>query len=144
MAGVKTDKGEKRGEQMKSRTNRFVVKPKVLEKLVHHDMDRANKEIGLPYNYMGKSLVPEADIHVGLQEVKKVPPDSSFVEPHKHDVSQFYGIIGELTVEVTLEDEKHEVSGPASIFIPTGMMHTFRPIRGSGYVMIVLRKGEYG
>jgi mannose-6-phosphate isomerase-like protein (cupin superfamily) len=129
---------------MLGKTDRFIVKPRIVEKLVYHDMERAKKEIGLPYKYMGSSMVPEADIDVGLQEVKKVPLDSSFVEPHKHDVSQFYGIIGDLTVEVTLEDEKHEVSGPASIFIPAGMMHTFRPLRGSGHVMIVLRRGEYG
>jgi len=128
---------------MSGKTDRFIVRPRIVEKLVYHDMERAKKEIGLPYKYMGSSMIPEADIDVGLQEVKKVPPDSSFIKSHRHDVSQFYGIIGDLTVEVTLEDEKHEVSGPASVFIPAGMLHSFRPLRGSGYVMTVLRRGEY-
>ena len=128
---------------MTGKTDYLIVKPRIHEELVYHDMERARKEIGLPYHYMGNTLVQGADVHVGLQEIKKVPDDFEFVEPHEHDVSQFYGIIGNLRVEVLLEDERHEIDGPASIFIPAGMRHTFRPLKGSGYVMIVLRKGEY-
>jgi hypothetical protein len=129
---------------MSRKTDRFIVRPRIREELIHHDIDRAKQQIGLSYNYMDSSLVPEADIHVGLQEVKQVPPDfKPFIKPHKHDVSQFYGIVGDLSIEVTLEDERHEVNGPASIFIPAGMIHSFCPLRGSGYIIIVLGKEKY-
>ncbi len=128
---------------MDGEIDKYITRPRILDELVFHDLDKAKKEIGLPYRYIDSSMVQEADVNVGLQEIKQVVPDFSFVEPHTHDVSQFYGIIGELTIEVTIEDEKREIEGPASIFIPAGKMHTFRPLSGSGYVMIILRQGVY-
>jgi 2-isopropylmalate synthase len=93
---------------------------------------------------MDQSLVPEADIVVHLTEVRQVPSDfRPYVEPHQHEVSSFYGIVGELTVEVTLDGERHEVTGPASVFIPSGVMHSIRPLRGKGQMIIVLRRGNY-
>ncbi len=129
---------------MARKTDRFIITPKIREELIHHDMERAKKDLGLSYNYLDNCLLPEADIHVGLQEVNGVPPDfKPFIKPHTHQVSQFYGIIGELTVEVILDEERHEVQGPASIFIPAGMVHSFCPLRGKGYIMIVLGKEKY-
>lgn len=128
---------------MKVEIDKYITRPRVLKDLVYHDLDKAKKEIGLPYRYIDNSMVKEADVNVGLQEIKQVVPDFSYVEPHTHDVSQFYGIIGDLKIEVTIEEEKREIEGPASIFIPAGKMHTFRPISGTGYVMIILRKGVY-
>ena len=129
---------------MMSKTNKFIIKPRIHKDFVYHDMNRATREIGLGYRYIDSSLLPEADICVGVQEIKQVPHDfKPFVEPHKHDANQFYIIIGRLTVEVTLDGERHEVDGPASIFIPAGVKHTFHPLRGSGYLVVVLRSGEY-
>jgi len=128
------------------KTERFIVTPQPrLEDIpAHHDAARVREELGTPYIYMARSLVPEADMYFVLRHIKNVPPDfKPYVKPHKHDVSHFYAIIGELTYEVTLEDERHEVTGPASIFIPAGMTHTIRPLRGSGYIAIVMRAGEY-
>ena len=131
-------------DKVEGKTNRFIVKPLIRDELKYHDIERAKREIGLGYIFMDTRLVEEADVHIGLQEVKSVPPDfESFIEPHTHEVSQCYAIIGELTIEVTLEGERHEVEGPASIFIPPGMEHTFRPVRGNGYVVIVMTSKEY-
>ena len=128
---------------MEGEIDKYITKPRIMDELVHHNLDRAKKEMGLPLRYIDSSMVQEADINVGLQEIKQVVPDLPYVEPHTHDVSQFYGIIGELTIEVTIEDEKREITGPASIFIPAGKMHTLRFLRGSGYMMNVLRQGVY-
>ena len=65
------------------------------------------------------------------------------MEPHRHDASQLYGIIGDLKVEVFLEDERHEVQGPACIFIPAGMKHVLREMSGSGLLVVVVTQGKY-
>ena len=131
---------------MAGKTERFIVaaQPRTEEIPLHHDAARVREELGTPYTYMGSSLVPEADMYFVLRYVKNVPPDfKPYVEPHKHEVSQFYAFIGDITYEVTLEGERHEVTGPAAVFIPAGMAHTIHPLRGSGYVAIVTRAGKY-
>ncbi len=129
---------------MPGKTDRFIVRPKIVGEIPYHEMTRANQEIGPSYNYMDQSLVPEADMVIHIREIKHVPPGfKPYVEPHQHEVSSLYGIVGELTVEVTLDNEKHEVTGPTSIFIPPGMMHSIRPLRGKGQMIIMLRRGNY-
>ena len=129
---------------MAGKTDRFIVSTKLVEELPYHDMARANEELGPVYNYMGNSLVPEADIYAGARYVQQVPADlKPYVEPHKHPVSKAYTIVGDLTVEVVLDGERHEVTGPAGVFVPAGMMHTIRMLRGSGYLMVIMRGGKY-
>jgi len=129
---------------MASKTKRFIVPAQLIEELPYHDMARAREEFGPAYDYMSKSLVPEADINVSIDHIKQVPADfKPHIEPHTHPVSEVYLVIGDLTVEITLEDERHEVSGPAGVFIPAGMIHTMRPLRGNGYFAAVLGGGKY-
>ena len=111
---------------------------------LHHDAARVKEELGTAYTYMDSSLVPEADMRFVVRHIKNVPPDfKPYVELHKHEASQLYALIGDLTYEVTLEDERHEVTGPAAVFIPAGMTHSLCPLRGSGYIVTVVRAGKY-
>lgn len=129
---------------MPGKTDHLIVKAQLIEELAYHDTARAKREIGPLYNYMEDSLIPSADILVHVREVKQVPPGfKPHVDLHKHDVSSVYSIIGDLTMEITLEDEKHEVSGPGSVFIPAGMMHAVCPLKGTGYLVVILRSGKY-
>jgi mannose-6-phosphate isomerase-like protein (cupin superfamily) len=129
---------------MASKTKRLIVPAQLTEELVYHDMARAREELGPSYDYMSSSLVPEADIWVNVDHIKQVPVDfKPYLEPHKHQVSEVYVVIGDLTVEVILGGERHEVSGEAGVFIPAGMIHTYRPLRGSGYCVTILRGGKY-
>ena len=129
---------------MSGKTDHLVVKAQLIEKVVHHEVKRAEREVGPLYNFMEDCLVPEADLCIHAREVKQVPPDyQTHVTPHKHEVSSVYSIFGDLTVEITLEDEKHQLTGPASVFIPAGMTHAVRPLRGSGYLVMVGRSGKY-
>ena len=126
--------------RMAGKTGRFIVHPKPVEQLVHHDMSK----IKVLNTFMDSSMVPEADVVLMVNEIKKVAPDiEHYIEPHKHDATQLYTIIGDLTVEVFLEDERHEVQGPACIFIPAGMKHALRELKGSGYLVVVVRQGKY-
>ncbi len=129
---------------MTGRTDRLITQAKLIEDLPHHDMTRQRQQVGSSYNYMDSSLVPEADIRVGVGHIEQVPADlKPLVTPHKHPVSKVYAVIGDLTVEVTLDGERHEVSAPAGVFVPAGMMHAIRPLRGSGYLAVVLRGAKY-
>ena len=130
---------------MTGKTDRFIVKPQLEEAPVpYHDISRAMRELGPSYVYMNNSLVPEADMQFGVREVKQIPPDyKPHLEPHRHEVSEVYAVMGNLTIELTLDDERHELSGPASAFIPAGMMHTWRPLRGSGYLLVINKSGEF-
>ena len=130
---------------MASKTEQLIVAAKVpTEDIPYHDMCRAREELGPNYVYMSSSLVPEADMSFSLQHVDKVPPDfKSYVEPHKHPTSQLFAIIGDLTLEVVLDGERSEVSGPAALFVPAGMSHTMRPLRGSGYIAAATRAGKF-
>ena len=130
---------------MEGKSARLIIRPTPVGEIPHHDMARFQKERDLvPMNYLDDSLLPEADLVVHVTEVKKVSPDfKPYVQPHQHEVSSFYGLVGDLTVEIVLGDEKREVSGPASIFIPPGMKHAIRPLRGKGFMVIILRQGKY-
>lgn len=130
---------------MTSKIDHFIARtPPGIPDLPYHDNVRANQELGPIHRYMNSSLVPEADMGVSVREIKQVPPDfKPHLQPHKHDWSEVYAVIGDLTVEYTLGDETREVTGWSAFFIPAGTAHTYRPVRGSGYVVIVERSGEY-
>ena len=129
---------------MPERTQRLIVVPELVDQLLYHDLSRTELEIGPLNRYMDRSLVQEADTTMLVREVKGVFPEyKPHVEPHIHDVSEIYGIIGDLTVEVILEGERHRVRGPVCIFVPAGMMHAIHYVEGSGYLVAVLRKGMY-
>ena len=129
---------------MTSKTDRFVAAARPIKQLAYHDYTTLEPEDRTSKLMMDSSLVPEADITVvgGRKEIK---PGRywSVPEPHKHEVSELYMILGDLTVEVILDGEGHEVTGPACVFVPAGMMHTIRMIRGSGYSFGILRAGKY-
>ena len=129
---------------MPGKTDHLIVKAQLIEDLVFHEVERAQREIGPLYNFMEDCLVPDADICIHAREVRQVPPDyQAHVAPHKHEVSSVYSIFGDLTMEITLEDEKHLVTGPASVFIPAGMNHAVRPVKGTGYLVMVIKGGKY-
>ena len=125
-------------------TERFIVRAQPKGALPYHDTTTTH-ELGPSYHCMNSSLVAGADIYVDVNQIKQVPTDftSAVAEPHRHPVSKVYTIIDDLTVEVSLDGEKHEVSGPAAVFVPAGMRHTLRPLRGSGYVVVTMTGGEF-
>ncbi len=129
---------------MASKAERLIAAPQPApEEVPYHNMRQAREMLGPQYTYMSGSLVPEADMSFALRHIEKVPPGfKSEDEPHRHQVSQLYAIIGELTLEFILEDERREISGPAAVFIPAGIMHTIHPLSGSGYLAVITRAGK--
>ena len=129
---------------MASKAERLIAVPQPApEEVPYHNMRQAREMLGPQYTYMSGSQVPEADMSFALRYIGKVPTGfKSEDEPHRHPMSQLYAIIGELTLELILEGERHEVSGPAAVFIPAGMTHIIRPLSGSGYLAVVTRAGK--
>ena len=129
---------------MTSKTGRFVAAAQPIKQLAYHDYDQLKPEDRTSLLMMANSLVPEADMTIvgGKRNIKPGNP-WPIPEPHTHEVSEIYMILGDLTVEIILDGEGHEVTGPTCVFIPAGVTHTMRMIKGSGYSFGILRKGEY-
>lgn len=124
--------------------NRFIVKPVRIEELVHHDIPQMEREVGPLFRFMNRDMVPEADVTLMVRIIERDPRESNVgPHPHHHEGNQLYCLLGEVEVEVTIEDETANVKGPASIFIPAGKAHAIRYRGGRGYLVNVLSRGEY-
>jgi len=123
----------------------YIVEPERIEELVHHDIKKMEKEAGSLWRFMESTIVPEADITVLVRKVEQELDQSSKVGPelHMHDVNQYYCLLDEFKLEVTLDDENRVVTGPATIMVKAGTQHKIRFIGGTGVLVNVLCKGNY-
>ncbi len=129
------------GEEMK----KYIVRPQLIEELVHHDISRMEKGVGPLFKFMDRQMVEESDVTVLVRRVEKDPPQNLVIGPslHTHEVNQLYCLLGDIEVEVTLKDEKHRARGPASILVPAGIEHAIRFLGGKGYLVNVLSGAKY-
>jgi len=105
---------------------------------------------GTRYLFLDNSIVPESNLYTIVRTVNEVTEDKqSHVEIHKHNCNSTFIFLGNkpnlegLICGVTLGDEKHIVSSPASVFIPKGLEHSYRFIRGSGKYINIVLSGNY-
>lgn len=114
-------------------------------------LTKHTKGPGKRYVFSDHNNNPNGEVYSIVREVKDVSGPRQHVEPHFHSVDSLCMFLGDaekmkgLQVEVQVDDEKYVVDSPASIYIPKGVNHTYRFIKGSGkYINIVLVKGgEY-
>jgi len=125
--------------------DKCVVKPERIETLVHHDIKKMEDEAGSLWRFMGSTIAPGADITVLVRKVDHELDQSSEIGPelHVHDVNQYYCLLDEIKLEVTLGDETTVVTGPATIMVNAGTKHKIRFIGGTGTLVNVLCKGAY-
>jgi hypothetical protein len=75
-------------------------------------------------------------VHVAVHEVSDaVESDACCSERHSHPVPEIDLLIappGELVYRIELDGVEHEVSSPASVWIPAGVVHAANVVRGSG------------
>jgi hypothetical protein len=89
-------------------------------------------------------MVPEADVTVLVRKIDRAPRMQDVgPSPHRHEVNQLYCLLGDIEVEVTIDNKKETVMGPASILIPAGKSHAIRFITGRGYLVNVLSGVTY-
>ena len=120
----------------------YVAKPKAIGDLPHHQMEKA-KSAFTALVYMDNSLVSDADVVINIAEMDLKEPLQAYVDQHTHEVSSSYAIVGELVIEVSLESETQEIQGPAGVFIPAGVAHSVRPLRGKGTLVVIQRSGKF-
>lgn len=91
---------------------------------------------------------PGGNIYAITRVVQDVDRPEMHIEDHAHDVDSLWLFEGDrpdltgLSVEVKLDGVWHPVDSPASIYLPAGVVHNYRFVRGSGrYTNIVLAKG---
>jgi len=138
---------------MSEKTNeRYIVrKPVPASELPHHEGLATFPVL------MSSAQVPEADVWVTQLFVSNISESLAKgiralgqANLHKHSAPEVYIIIGDegaITAEVTLGDEKYEVSSPGCVYVPAGLPHGIRPLRAepgkaAGFIPVVL-SGSY-
>jgi hypothetical protein len=113
-------------------------------KLMGHDRTAMDK-LGPLVAFLNTEMIKETDINIFVHYIKvKEGEAPDYVDMHTHDVSQAYVFPDEgLTFEVTLEDETYVGESPACVFIPPGIKHTVKMLKGEGIEVSILRRGEY-
>jgi len=124
---------------------RFIAKPQHIEELIYHDISRMEKEVGPLFRFMDREMVSESDVTVLVRDVQKEASRDVEVGPslHRHDSNQIYCLLGDLVVEVMIDNEKKLVQGPASILIPAGTEHAIRFSGGTGFLVNILSRSAY-
>lgn len=134
---------------MKDRSARslLIVKPHELAHLANHVESRLPAAYGPRLLHLSEEIVPGADVFITSRSVTALAgPAEPNVLPHTHEVSQTYMFLSpddSLEVEVELEGQRTPVRAPASVFIPAGVEHALRILRGTGTVLSIVRSGNY-
>lgn len=133
---------------MDNRFSKNIIKPeirKTSELPFHNDMAPGKRRV-----FLEKELFPDSDLYVMVRTAKDVMPEQpDYVDAHAHNVSSVYIFLGSgeelegLKAEVFLDGEVYIVSSPATVFIPEGVVHSYRLIKGSGHFSHIVLKGTY-
>lgn len=130
------------------RYSRNILKPEVRKtsELSYHTDDAP----GVRRVFIEEKMLPESDCYIMVRKASGVKLDQpKYVDSHAHNVSSVYlffsdeNDMGGLKAEVTLDGETHIVSSPSTVFIPTGVVHSYRLIEGSGYFIHTVLRGNY-
>ena len=125
----------------------LIVEPRELAHLANHIESKLPAAYGPRLLHLSDGLVPGADVFITSRSVTSLDgPAEPNVVPHTHKVSQtymFFSPDGSLEVEVELEGQRTPVRAPASVFIPAGVEHALRILRGTGTVLSIVRSGNY-
>lgn len=85
-------------------------------------------------------------MHIAVHEIRSDLPfeHRNYSKKHSHNCNEWNIILGtDLIFEITLNDEVYEISAPATIFIPTGTLHTANVLKGKGYFIAILDTADY-
>jgi len=128
------------------RFEKYIVKPFDWgdRPLIHHNRAAMNV-LGPLMAFLNSDMVPEADLNIFVHYIEvKNPPGPDYVEMHTHKVSQAYVFpLPGITFQVTLGDEVYTVDSPATVFIPPGLKHTVKIVKGSGIEVSIVRNEKY-
>ena len=125
---------------------RLIVKPFGWDRELAFHSTRGLTGLGPLMAFLNREMIPEADLNIFVHHINvKNPPGPDYVDVHTHDVSQAYVFpFSGLTFEVILGEEKYLAKSPATVFIPPGIKHNLKILKGKGIEVCILRKGFYG
>jgi 2-isopropylmalate synthase len=114
----------------------LIVKPREQAHLANHIESKLPAAYGPRLLHLGNDLVQDADVFITSRSVTDLDgPAEPNVLPHTHKVSRIYLFLSpddSLELEVELEGKRTPVRAPASVFIPAGVEHALRILRGTG------------
>jgi hypothetical protein len=111
------------------------------------------EQIALPVRrhiFINKDSHPDADVYIAIHEAKELPktvPD--YQVPHFHNTDEFYFFLGDgpdltgLDGQIKFEGKVHKIVAPATVYIPTGVVHEYKVTQGSGCVVVLFRNRGY-
>lgn len=119
----------------------IVATPKIIDEFQAH----------VPGKYqimMDSELVPGSDFFIAAGIHYKIYQAEPISYKHYHDQSEAYLYIsksGDAEIEVELDDETYRMTTPCAVYVPKGVMHTYRYIRIDGplTVVAIVQNGEY-
>lgn len=133
---------------MKKQFTENIIKPEIRrtsELPFHNDLAPGKRRV-----FIEKKLFSDSDLYVMVRTAEDVMSNQpEYVESHAHNVSSVYIFLGNngelegLKAEVILNGETYIVSSPATIFIPKGIVHSYRLIEGTGYFTHIVLSGDY-
>jgi hypothetical protein len=96
------------------------------------------------YTYLNKSIVPWADVRIAVTHYKsEFPPELERQHTiHTHQVAETYAVLGDLTMEIDVAEEKHLISSPGILVIPPGVKRHRKYVKGTGFVIVIHRIPE--
>jgi len=118
---------------------------KSAKELVHHREGQGTRHV-----FINQRNIPTTSLYQIVRDVENATEDiTSHVGMHAHNCPSTFLFIGKghdlrgLICEVTLGDERYMLESPASVFIPGGVLHSYRFIGGSGYFVNTLLSPDY-
>lgn len=101
------------------------------------------------YLMIDERVVKDARQYCIVRHVPQGDPGPGHVDPHRHHVDSLFLFVGYesglsgLRAEVCLGDETFVVESPCSVFIPSGVVHSYRVLSGSGIFVNHVLEGDY-
>lgn len=87
------------------------------------------------------------NMHIAVHEISDDLPfeKRNYSLKHKHNCDEWNLILGsgDLTFEITLDNEIYEVTAPATIYIPKGILHSANVLKGHGYFIAIVDTLDY-
>ena len=121
---------------------------RVEERAAAGELKKHNKELGRRFVFVDNKNYPEGKLYTITRAVVDVksPYEPAGDRAHTVDAVMIFMGFDErlegLRAEVTLNGETFAVDSPASVYVPAGVNHSYKILRGSGtYTKIVLAPG---
>ena len=115
------------------------------------ELKKHNIEIGKRFVFFDNKMEHNGDMYVVMRKVIGITEPYEPASPRKHTVDAYMLFFGNggnlegLKVEILLGESKKICESPISVFIPKGILNSYKIIEGSGFYMKFVKApdGDY-